>query len=198
MITSSCPSPIVHPRRRARRRLAVAFASLVTLATLGACGVDPGRAVSSQTGATPDFVEGLVEVMLSPPNADAQRRYLDRMPPPDGVHEQTVANRHDPRVADRIESLTYPGVTVDVYHANASGRRIPMSVRVTERSEPIDGLFVGMSTSALIAVAGAPDDRGADAWRFRVFDDPRSAPYEIIATVESGTVAALTWRAYLD
>lgn len=197
MATSSS-TPIVRPRRRVGHRLVAAVASLFTLATLGACGVGPERAVVSQTRATPDFVRGLVDVMLSPPDEDAQRRYLERMPPPDAVHEQPVANRHDPRAMDRIATWTYPGVTVEVYHATASDRRIPMSVRVTEPTEPIDGLFVGMSASALTSVAGAPDDRGADTWRFRVFDDPRSAPYEVLASVEGGVVEALTWRAYLD
>src|SRR5690606_33313885 len=186
IMTTTSTTPIVPPGRRAGHRLAVAAASLVALVALGACGGDPDRSVVSQTRVAPAFVPGLVEVMLSPPAEDAQRRYLERMPAPDDVREQPVVNRHDPRVTDRIATWTYRGVTVEVYHAATSDRRIPMSVRLSEPSDPVDGLFVGMSTSALTSVAGAPDERAADTWRYRVFDDPHAAPYEVLVDVDGG------------
>lgn len=197
-MNASSPTPIVRSSTQAGTRLAGALVSLVALAILSACGIDPDHVASTRSADAPAFVDGLVDVMLAPPSEDAQRRFLERMPAPDDLSERAVVNRHDPSTTDRIETWTYPGVMVEVYHAVEGARRIPMSVRVTAPSRPVDGLSVGMSARELTAALGSPSERGDDAWRFHFVDDPLSAPYEIVAGVDDGVVKSIVWRAYLD
>lgn len=194
----SCTTSIRTSKRPGVRQSVLVTAALaLVLGALAACGRQPAAAVAP-SGDTAVDVAGLVAVMLAPPGPDAQQRFLDRLPAPRATSVARLVNRHDPRVDDSIETMRYDGVTVEVYHAGASGRSIPMSVRVETALDPVEGLQVGMTEAAIHAVLGVPDERSDDAMRYRVFDDPTTAPYEIVIGLDGGRTSSVTWRAYLD
>lgn len=175
---------------------------------LTACADTDGATTNlAEARAVPSLQQAL-DVMLRAPDEGAAERFLASLPTPRDRDARAIVNRHDPSVTDELAWLRFDGMSIAVYHANATGDRFPVAVTLDAAGRSsANGLRVGLDRAGVRAVLGAPTSTadgaghgaadGAGTWHYDVFE-ARSAPYAVGITFVDDTVAEITWSAYLD
>ena len=140
--------------------------------------------------------QALVNTMLNPAGENAVPEALATLPQPLGEVSRSVPNRHTPGVTDRIDSLDFGNVKLEVYRPGGGGPLLS-AVEVDTTAVTIAGLAVGMNVSELLVRFGRPEHATSDLVVFR-FTPSASAPFQLSASLDDQIVTSLRWSAYLD
>ncbi len=190
------------PRLRRELLRAAGLPALALTAGLALSGCADQQAAPVRgvhpSGPTVPLQEAL-DVTLRPASPTAAEAFLSSLPRPLAVHDRKVANPQDPRRLDTVRTLVYSGLTLTEYRVSSTGSRFPLAVEVSDpRYVTRNGLRVGLSARAAIAILGQPTARDGSTWIYSVVAPQGSAPYELRLRLEGGRVTDLRWMAYLD
>lgn len=168
--------------------------------SLGGCASPTGPAPSGQAiPGVAQRAQQVLDAMLRPSSADAAEILLDSLPDPAEERTTQHPNIHRRGAFDTYRTLLFDGAELVVVEPGASANRFPVAFALTATGVDVErGLHVGMDQAALGRLLGAPDERHDGAWRYRVVDDPTSAPYQLDVALRDGRVTGLRWSAYLD
>lgn len=156
---------------------------------------EPTRTKSPSQVATVD-AQALVTTMLNTAGENAVPEALATLPQPLGEVSRSVPNRHTPGVTDRVDSLDFGNVKLEVYRPGGGGPLLS-AVEVDTTAVTIAGLAVGMNVSELLVRLGQPEHATSDLVVFR-FTPSASAPFQLSASLDDQIVTSLRWSAYLD
>lgn len=176
-----------------------ALALTAGLALSGCADQQAAPVHSAQLSGPTVSLQEALDVTLRPASPTAAETFLSSLPQPLAVHDRKVANPQDPRRVDTVRTLVYRGLTLTVYRVSSTGSRFPLAVEVTDPHYVTrDGLRVGLSARAALAILGQPTAREGSTWVYSVVAPQGSAPYELRLRLEGGRVTDLRWMAYLD
>ncbi len=152
-------------------------------------------------------LEEVLDAMLREPYEGAADAYLASLPAALTSRSRFVTNAYDPGQRDEIETLTYDGLTITVYHVGTTDRRFPVEVTA---SAPIhgtaSGLRVGLTRTEVRARLGAPtttvrmtaaQQATLPTWHYARFEDGVT-PHSLDINFEDDVVSALRWSVQVD
>lgn len=201
---------MIHPQHNGPRtvgsphtalRLLLSPALALTLAlTLIACSNTPAPTDQNASQSAPAVqvdARSLLDAMLSPADENTVALAIASLPKALTTSTRAVANRHALGVTDRVASLAFGDVTVELYRPGSGARPLLSAAQLDTSVIKLDGLGVGMSAAELYQRLGRPAVASADHVVFRVYP-AATTPYELSASLRDDTVTALRWSAYLD
>ena len=121
-----------------------------------------------------------------------------RLGQPSDLSVADVANRHESGRTDKIHTMNYEGITIQVYEVVAHRKELLLSVGMRANHPGVLPEIVGKDEGAVRAMLGLPFQTRGQDWDYR--GKYESEPGEDVLTVrfKKGRVENAEWNFYLD
>lgn len=108
-------------------------------------------------------------------------------------------NIHNPDVKDRLYTLVYKGVEVEIYEATQSGTEFLWSVVLTRDMPQITyGIRMGDSPERIESLLGPPEETTTDTSTYQYSEADSSGTNTLTFTFKKKSLVKICWEYFLD